>query len=180
MPLDHTPSTLPTITICAASHLRDLAPGSFTHVISIWGALTPANVATRMQSMFPDARLHVAFFDDVIAESADAVPPRQEQVRELLEFGRSLTAQDSLLVHCLAGISRSSASAFSIACQLAGQGLETTVLDGLVKRHPSIRPNVRITGMADTLLGRNGAMLDAVAAHLKRVSWGTRSGDSAS
>lgn len=171
---------LPQITICAASQLPDLAPGNFTHVVSIWGTLTPASVATRMKGLFPNALLHLAFFDDAIVESPDAVPPGEEQVRAILEFGRTLTPQHSLLVHCLAGIARSSASAYAIACQLAGPGQERAVLEHLVQHHPSIRPNVRITGMADTLLGRNGAMLDAVAAHLKRVSWATRGGNSAS
>ena len=57
---------LPRITICGAEQLRTLKHADFTHVVSIWGAQAPRIVITRMEVMFPTAKLHVAFFDDVI------------------------------------------------------------------------------------------------------------------
>jgi len=161
---------LPRITICGAEQLRALKHADFTHVVSIWGAQAPRIVITRMEAMFPTAKLHVAFFDDVIGGTMESGAPGSEQVREILDFGSLLTPNDSLLVQCLMGISRSSACAFSIACQLAGAGHEHEMLKRLVKKHSGIRPNPRITRIADEMLGRNGAMTAVVDAHLKLVA----------
>jgi predicted protein tyrosine phosphatase len=160
---------LPRITICGAEQLRSLKHSDFTHVVSIWGAHAPRIVITRMEAMFPAAKLHVTFFDDVLEGTTETGAPGSEHVRDILDFGSWLTSGDSLLVQCLMGISRSSACAFAIACQHAGVGCEQEVLKRLVKKHPGIRPNPRIAQIADDLLGRNGAMANAVDAYLKSV-----------
>lgn len=157
---------LPRITICGAAQLRDLNHADFTHVVSIWGAYAPRIVASRLDAMFPKSKIHVAFFDDVLEGTTESGAPSSEHVRDILSFGSSLTAKDSLLVQCLAGISRSSASAYSIACQLAGAGHEQEILERLVRKHPGIRPNPRIVRMADEILERNGVMLSALESHL--------------
>ena len=133
-------------------------------------AQAPRIVITRMEAMFPTAKLHVAFFDDVIEGTMESGAPGSEQMRDILNFGSLLTPNDSLLVQCLMGISRSSACAFSIACQLAEVGREQEILKRLVKKHSGIRPNPRITRIADEMLGRNGAMTAVVDAHLKLVA----------
>ena len=123
-----------------------------------------------MEAMFPAAKLHVTFFDDVLEGATETGAPGSEHVRDILDFGCQLTLGDSFLVQCLMGISRSSACAFAIACQHAGAGYEQEVLKRLVKKHPGIRPNPRIAQIADDLLGRNGAMAAVVDAHLKSVA----------
>lgn len=123
-----------------------------------------------MEAMFPTAKLHVVFFDDVLEGTTETGAPGSEHLRDILNFGSGLTTKDSLLVQCLMGISRSSACAFSIACQLAGVGHEREILRRLVKMHPGIRPNPRIARIADEMLGRNGAMTAVLYAHLKLVA----------
>lgn len=160
---------LPQITICGAAQLRDLNHAEFSHVVSIWGAGAPRDVISRLGAMFPSARIHVAFFDDVIESTEESGAPGADQVRDILSFGTMVKAEDSLLVQCLAGVSRSSASAYSIACQFVGAGHERAVLDRLLSKHPGIRPNLRIVQIADAILDRNGAMTTAVHGHLQEM-----------
>ena len=58
-------------------------------------------------------------FHDVIDECADRVAPARHHVEELLAFGRDAlgSARAHLLVHCHAGISRSTAALALVLCQ---------------------------------------------------------------
>lgn len=161
---------LPQITICGAEQLRALKHTGFTHIISIWGSRAPHVVTSRMKTLFPAAKLHITFFDDVIEGTEETGSPGLEHLQGILAFSSGLTPADSLLVQCLMGISRSSACAFAIACQHTGAGYEHEVLKRLLKRHPGIRPNPRIAQLADDLLGRNGKMVAVVDAHLKLMA----------
>ena len=159
---------LPRIAICGAAELRDLKHDAFTHVVSIWAADAPRNVEAQLNGMFPKAQRHVVFFDDVINETEDPSGPNPEHVRAILHFGRTLTENDTLLVQCLAGISRSSAAAFSIGYQLMGPWSEQAILDHLIQLRPHILPNLRMVRMADVILERGGAMNSTVESYVKK------------
>jgi len=82
----------------------------------------------------------------------------------LMAFGRDWDGQAPMVVHCLAGISRSTASAFAIACQRNPDAPEIVIARALRRAAPHALPNRRIVALADDLLGRRGGMVDAVAA----------------
>jgi len=65
------------------------------------------------------------------------------------------------LIHCWAGISRSSAAAFAIACD-RNPGFERDIADELRRRSPSATPNRLMVRLADDLLRRDGRMVDAI------------------
>ena len=69
-----------------------------------------------------------------------------------------------MIVHCWAGISRSTASAFAIACMLNEPGRERDIAIQLRRLAPHAQPNTRIVAFADHLLSRDGRMVDAVDA----------------
>lgn len=77
---------------------------------------------------------------------------------------QGLSCDDRLLVHCLAGVSRSPGVAFALACQFAGPGKEAVVLQHLVERHSWIKPNRRVVFYSDEILKREGRMNAAVSA----------------
>src|ERR1700722_10168413 len=54
--------------------------------------------------------------NDVSGVGASAPPPARHHVDELLEFGRTWEPHAPILVHCWAGISRSTAAAFILLC----------------------------------------------------------------
>src|SRR6185312_10381468 len=82
----------------------------------------------------------------------------------LLEFGRDWNASAPMLVHCWAGISRSTAAAFILACDRAGAGSETALAQTLRARAAHAAPNRLMVQIGDDLLGRRGKMVDAVDA----------------
>ncbi len=101
---------------------------------------------------------------DVASSSPEHIAPDEMHVRELLAFAKDWQRDQPLLIHCWAGISRSTASAFAIACMLAEPGRERDIALLLRQRAAHAQPNTRIVAFADHLLGRNGRMLDAVDA----------------
>ncbi|TIO01331.1 MAG: protein tyrosine phosphatase, partial [Mesorhizobium sp.] len=68
------------------------------------------------------------------------------------------------VVHCYAGISRSTASAYIIAAALAPKRDEAELAKTLRFLSPSATPNPRLIAVADMLLGREGRMIAAVEA----------------
>jgi predicted protein tyrosine phosphatase len=67
-----------------------------------------------------------------------------------------------MLIHCWAGISRSTATAFTIACMINPHGREERIAQALRAASPYAYPNARIVALADHLLERKGRMVDAI------------------
>lgn len=101
---------------------------------------------------------------DIVSHSTDRTPPDEMHVRDLLAFARDWNRSQPLLIHCWAGISRSTASAFAIACMLSKPGRELEIAQELRRRAPHAQPNARIIAFADALLDRDGRMVDAIDA----------------
>jgi predicted protein tyrosine phosphatase len=68
------------------------------------------------------------------------------------------------VVHCYAGISRSTAGAFITACALNPHRDEAGIAWSMRRASPIAMPNRRLVALADRLLGRNGRMVAAVEA----------------
>ncbi len=102
--------------------------------------------------------------NDVAEAWAGDVPPDERHVAELLAFGRGWQADAPMLVHCWAGISRSTAAAFILLCDRLGPGSETQIAQGLRYRAPHANPNPLLVRLADDALGRGGRMVEAVRA----------------
>jgi predicted protein tyrosine phosphatase len=67
-----------------------------------------------------------------------------------------------MVVHCFAGISRSTAGAFVAACALNPRRDEAAIAWQLRRLSQTASPNRRIVSIADRMLGRSGRMIDAV------------------
>ena len=67
-----------------------------------------------------------------------------------------------MVVHCYAGISRSTASAFTSVCALNPHRDEESIAQALRRASPTATPNIRIVSLADRLLGRQGRMVAAI------------------
>jgi len=68
------------------------------------------------------------------------------------------------VVHCYAGISRSTAGAFITACALNPKRDEATIAWSMRRASPIAMPNRRLVALADHVLSRNGRMVAAVEA----------------
>jgi len=114
-------------------------------------------------SGFPAERhLRLAMHD--ISDEGAAEAPARAHVDELIEFGRGWDAKAPMLVHCWAGISRSTAATYTILCDRAGPGAERDIAVVLRARAPHAQPNRLIVRLADEALGRGGAMVRAIDA----------------
>jgi predicted protein tyrosine phosphatase len=106
---------------------------------------------------------HLILGMDDIAEAADGQTlPADEHVARLLEFARSWDRKAPMVVHCFAGISRSTAAAFVTACALNPQRDEAAIALAIRDASPTAMPNTRIVSIADRLLKRDGRMVRAV------------------
>ncbi len=99
------------ITVCGIEELPGHREAGVSHVLSILDPDWPVPEAFGTYGEHDKLELR---FDDVIEDIAGTLPPREEHVVQLLAFGRDLMAEPAsdahLLVHCHAGISRSTAS----------------------------------------------------------------------
>jgi predicted protein tyrosine phosphatase len=111
---------------------------------------------------FAGARHLRLAFHDIIVSTPDLIAPDTLMMQSILDFGRDAAAERPLLIHCWAGISRSSAAAYAIACD-RNPGFEGEIADESRRRSPQITPNKLMVQLADDLLGRGGVMVDAIA-----------------
>jgi len=100
-------------------------------------------------------------FHDIVEPIAGLPAPDRDLMQAVLDFGRNTTHQRALLIHCWAGISRSSAAAFAIACD-RNPGFERDIAIELRRRSPPATPNRLMVRLADDLLRRHGRMVDAI------------------
>jgi predicted protein tyrosine phosphatase len=83
-------------------------------------------------------------------------------VTKLIAFVRRWNRARPLVIHCYAGISRSTAGAFVTACALNPQRDEGSIAQALRQASATAAPNMRIVSLADRVLGRNGRMMSAI------------------
>jgi predicted protein tyrosine phosphatase len=100
-------------------------------------------------------------FHDIVEPMAGLTAPDRDMMQAVLDFGRNAGHQRVLLIHCWAGISRSSAAAYAIACD-RNPGFEREIALELRRRSPSATPNRLMVRLADDRLERDGRMVDAI------------------
>ena len=84
------------------------------------------------------------------------VEPNEKHILKALAFAYKIEteAAGSLLIHCHAGISRSSAIALAIIATRLGAGKELQAMKMLEKINPNCRPNKSVVWMTDEILER--------------------------
>jgi len=129
-----------------------------SHVLTIM-----ANVAqvVRPETVRDDNHLRVQVDD--ITEAADGfVVPSDIHVAQIMDFVRDWDRAAPLVIHCYAGISRSTASAFTAACMLNPGRDEHEIAQRIRAASPIASPNRLIVSLADKALQRNGRMIRAL------------------
>ena len=102
--------------------------------------------------------------NDINEPGTGLIHPQEAHVAEVLKFARAWDQRAPMIIHCYAGISRSTASAFSSLCALNPEMSEAMIAQRLRTASPTASPNRLIVSIADDLLGRRGRMVDAIAA----------------
>jgi predicted protein tyrosine phosphatase len=129
-----------------------------SHVLTVM-----ANVeqVARPVSVLPANHLKVSM-DDITEHMDGFTAPCEAHVEKVLGFVRDWDRAAPMVVHCYAGISRSTASAFAAACLLNPQKDEVAIARAIRAASPIAQPNRLIVSLADKLLGREGRMLRAL------------------
>jgi predicted protein tyrosine phosphatase len=104
-------------------------------------------------------RLHI---HDISVPITGCIHPGEEHVSRLIEFAHAWGGRGPMVVHCWAGISRSTAAAYTALCAINPDASEELVAQRLRKASPTAYPNRLIIQLADAALGRNGRMVRAI------------------
>ncbi len=156
------------ITICGLSELALHADAGVTHVVSILDPHWPD------PEDFSDYAPHQRVlwrFDDVVKTNLGFAAPGARDVAAILELGRRLQQErvERLLIHCHAGVSRSTATAVILMVQ-NNPGREAAAFAELDRVRPRSWPNALMIRMADDQLGREGALIAALTDHQRRIA----------
>jgi predicted protein tyrosine phosphatase len=147
--------------VCSLASLPDTVKATgASHILTVM-----ANVAQvqRPQSVLEANHLRVQM-DDIIEQMDGFVAPNAAHIEKVLTFVRGWDRRAPLVVHCYAGISRSTASAFAAACALNPHRDEMAIARLIREASPIAAPNRLIVSLADKALGREGRMLRALDA----------------
>ena len=154
-----------TLTICGLQELDEHSARSVTHVLSILDPGWPEPEA--FFTYDPHRRTTLHFHDEI--EPAPGIElPRREHMEQILAFGRSLQrdlaerSDAHLLVHCHAGISRSTAAMTALLAQADSSLDEDTIFERVLAVRPKAWPNSLMIGFADELLSRGGRLTRAM------------------
>lgn len=151
---------MPTLHVCPLSRLHHTVEAvGASHVVTLINVATPVE---RPASVDPERHLFIGV-SDIVDPLDGHVVPAEEHVERLLAFVRAWPRERPLVIHCWAGVSRSTAAAFITACALAPERPEEEIADALRAASPMATPNARLVAIADGMLGRQGRMSAAIA-----------------
>ncbi len=147
------------IWICPVSEVelqvRELSP---SHLVSL---MDPGSMIDTPHPLTPERHLRLECHD--IGETMHGyAAPGVETARSLIEFADQWEQESPILIHCWAGVSRSTASAFIVACRHNPDRDETEIAQSLRAASPTAWPNLRLVHFADELIGRRGRMVAAI------------------
>jgi len=149
------------IHVCSLARLHDtVRETGARHVVTL---IKDVTLVHRPSEIAPENHL-LLDMDDINEHIDGYVMPGEQHVGELLGFVRRWDRRAPLVVHCYAGISRSTAGAFVTACALNPQRDERQIARALRLASPTAYPNIRIVQLADRMLKRNGRMVNAIEA----------------
>ena len=142
--------------LAAASQLvRQLRP---SRVVSL---LSPYDTFPAFEGFGSDLHLQVPIHD-IVDDVGEWRAPDLSDAESVINFVQPWDRAAPMLIHCWAGISRSTASAFITACLHNPEAEEQEIAAAIRAASPTASPNKRLVAHADALLGRNGRMNRAV------------------
>jgi predicted protein tyrosine phosphatase len=150
---------MPTLHVCPLSRLHaTVAETRASHVVSLMGV---GAEVPRLTGVAGERHLFIGV-SDIVEPLEGHVLAGEEHMEQLLTFIRAWGRESPLVLHCWAGISRSTAAAYIAACALMPERDEASIALALREAAPSATPNARFVTLADDLLGRHGRMVDAI------------------
>ena len=147
------------IHVCSLDALEStLTKTGATHLISL---LNDEIMIDTPAPITPDHHLKLTM-SDISEPISGRITPERKHIEKLISFVNTWDKTTPLLIHCLAGISRSTAAAFITLCTLNPNQSEDHIAGILRQQSSTAHPNRLLIEHADNLLDRSGKMIDAV------------------
>ena len=152
---------MPRIHVCS---VKNLAPTAIetgaSHVLTLIKNISMVPVLPSI-----GAGKHLKLdFSDITEPREGEVPPLPEHVEKIIEFATNWDRAAPMIVHCYAGVSRSTAGAFIATCLLKPDWDEGEIAQLIRNASPTATPNSRMIAFAEEIMGRDGRMVAAIAA----------------
>jgi len=152
---------MPLVYVCPLSQIAaTVSSAGASHLISL---INDGTLVVRPDSI-PEANHLFLGINDITEAQDGMVLPAVKHVRRLVDFAGSWDGKRPMVVHCFAGISRSTAAAFIALCVTRPERDESEIAGKLRRASPYATPNSRLVAIADEMLQRNGRMVEAIAA----------------
>ena len=149
------------IHVCSLARLYDTVQDTGSrHVVTL---LKTTDRVVWPQGLVPPNHL-ILGMDDICEPMDGYITPCDDHVSRLIDFVRGWDRRSPLVVHCFAGISRSTAGAYVAACALNPARDETAIARIIRKSSATAMPNIMLVSHGDRILKRNGRMVEAVMA----------------
>ena len=150
---------MPEIHVSSLARLHEtVTRTNASHVVTLINAAT---VVERPAVITPDRHLFIGV-SDVTAPIDGHIMPSEAHVHILLDFVQQWDRMHPIVIHCWAGISRSTAAAFITACALFPHQDELRIARRLRQASASATPNPVLVSAADQILKRQGRMVSAI------------------
>jgi predicted protein tyrosine phosphatase len=143
---------MPRLHVCSLARIDEVV--ETTGARSMVTLLSPGTLVVRPSAITLERHLHIAM-SDIVEHTPGHVLPDVAHVDALIAFVRGWDRKEPMLIHCFAGVSRSTATAYIAACLLAPHRDEHEVARALRAASPTATP--------DAALGRSGRMSLAIA-----------------
>ena len=147
------------IHVCSLAALPEIVKMTgASHVLTVMGNVDQVQ---RPVSVLPANHLKVSM-DDITEAMEGYTTPSEAHIEQVLNFVRGWDRAAPMVIHCYAGVSRSTASAFAAACMLNPHRDEMEIARRIRAASPIASPNRLIVTLADKALGRDGRMVRAL------------------
>jgi predicted protein tyrosine phosphatase len=152
---------MPRLHVCSLALVGETV--AQTGARSLLTLLSPGTAVERPMAIAPKQHLYLAL-SDIVEPMPGQVLADATHLEDLLGFVRGWDRAEPMVIHCFAGVSRSTAAAYIAACALRPGGDEFAIAKALRLASPTATPNPRLVALADDALGRRGRMREAIAA----------------
>ncbi len=151
---------MPRLHVCSLALIGETV--AKTGARSLVTLLSPGTEVERPIGIRPERHLYLAL-SDIVEPMPGQVLPDAAHLERLLGFVRAWNRAEPMVIHCFAGVSRSTAAAYIAACALEPGRDEFAIAKAIRAASPTASPNSRLVALADEALGRRGRMKEAIA-----------------
>jgi predicted protein tyrosine phosphatase len=149
---------MPAIYVCSLAKLEaTVSRAKASHIATL---ITDGSVVPRPQGVRAENHL-ILSFHDISTPMEGMTPPGETHIGRFLGFVTDWDRAAPLVVHCWAGVSRSTAGAMIALCALRPDIDEDDIAGRIRAGSPEATPNSAMISIADRQLERDGRLIRA-------------------